>query len=164
MRLFLIFLLVGVLTSCEDSPCSNGVCTHQYVIVGLELYDLDGERIQLDSSKTSLNSKVIFSKDYSTEASTYHSVITDSEYVEVDFSGTEVTFTGWLDGQQIVEQDFIIGKDCCHIEKIEGPKLSRSLKFPQTDLLILQCFGRIQNSHTPNLVANCEKCTDHNYA
>lgn len=122
LRLLFISLLIAVLASCNDSACSAGVCTKEFAIISLEIKDPEGETIQLDSSQTYRNDELIYSQHYS-EANSYHSVITDSQLSEVEFSGSALTFKGWLAGQLVAEADFVIGKDCCHIEKLEGPEV-----------------------------------------
>lgn len=40
---------------------------------------------------------------------------------ELKKSGTTLRFVGAKDGQVMLEQDFVVGHDCCHILPLEGP-------------------------------------------
>ena len=94
-------------------------------MVSLDLFDTDGEKIYLDSSKTFLKGKVIYSQNYlqsGFSAIPYHVVITDSEMNIISSEGSNLQFNGWIDGALVVEADYIVSKDCCHIEKVQGPE------------------------------------------
>lgn len=47
--------------------------------------------------------------------------ITDAQLEEVKSSGTTIRFIGEKDGVIVVEEDFVVGHDCCHVQLIEGP-------------------------------------------
>jgi hypothetical protein len=38
----------------------------------------------------------------------------------LDFEGNEIVFFGLIEGEIVVEHKMTIGKDCCHIQLVEG--------------------------------------------
>lgn len=48
-------------------------------------------------------------------------IVSDAMKDEIKRSGTVLRFVGAKDNQVVLEQDFLVGDDCCHIEPLEGP-------------------------------------------
>ncbi|WP_421875851.1 hypothetical protein [Marinoscillum sp.] len=93
-------------------------------MITLDVVDSNGDQVTLDSGKTYSDGQLLFSESYRSEAPVFkypNVVITDSEIDQIAFDGTTLVFKSWVEGNPIPDQQFVIGKDCCHIEKLEGP-------------------------------------------
>ena len=51
----------------------------------------------------------------------FYVIITDGQMEEIEKEGTTIRFFGLINNQIVIEQDFLIGHDCCHVITIEGP-------------------------------------------
>lgn len=126
--LFTSLLFAVTFYSCKDDQLScegEVLCTEEFRMVWLELKDAEGEPVHLDSSKTYLKSELIYSQNYLQSGFSsipYHVVVTDSEIDLISSEGSELQFRGWKEGELVVEANYVVAKDCCHIEKTEGPE------------------------------------------
>lgn len=125
-KVFILVFATFLMSSCSDENCNSpGLsCTEELRYISVEIFDKNGANIVLDSTKTTAsNGFILFSQQKAEiEIFTFHTVISDSEYDQIDFDGTELTFEGWKGGGLIVNEPFVVGKDCCHIEKLTGPE------------------------------------------
>ncbi|MEL6562451.1 MAG: hypothetical protein AAFQ94_30050 [Bacteroidota bacterium] len=125
-KILTILLATFIISSCSDENCNRpGLsCTEELRYVSVEIFDENGANIILDSTTTTNASGFVLFSQQKTEIElfTSHAVVSDSEYDQIDFDGTELTFEGWKDGDLIVSEPFVVGKDCCHIEKLIGPE------------------------------------------
>lgn len=48
-------------------------------------------------------------------------VITDGQLSEINREGTNLRFIALLNDQIVIQQDFVVGHDCCHVIPISGP-------------------------------------------
>lgn len=48
-------------------------------------------------------------------------VISDGELDEINKDGTPVRFFGIIGDRIVIEQDFVVGHDCCHVQPLDGP-------------------------------------------
>ncbi len=131
MRLLLIFLsFISMAATCQDkksktqkeNPCDpNIMCTQVFVTVDLQLEGKDGQPVMLDSFYSLINGEKISPEqdDYQSKNG-FYPVATDNEMPKLDFEGTEVEFIGEKNGKKVISHKMIIGKDCCHIEKVSG--------------------------------------------
>jgi hypothetical protein len=104
-----------------DCPPTIG-CTEVFVSVTLEVVDTDGEPVALDDYNTFIDSKNEFKIDKadSNPAEGIYPVASDAQMNLLSFEGTVLTFVGVIDDQNVVEHQMTIGKDCCHIQLLEG--------------------------------------------
>lgn len=125
-KLIIVIALSGILISCDNDSCSNDIgCTEEFVMVGTSVVDSDNDPIELDSTRT-INSDGVLIFSYvkgQVPLSDNYTVVTDSEMDLLESSGSRLTMRGWQDGTELFEEDFTVGKDCCHIEKIDGPEV-----------------------------------------
>lgn len=120
-----LFIIAGCESSTEPTECDENIaCTEQFVMFTFSPTDSEDQPIYFDAyySQNIDNGNVYDSFDEQDflDAGTYM-VITDQEMEEVKKDGTTIRFFGQKDGQVIIEQDFLIGHDCCHILPLEGP-------------------------------------------
>ena len=129
MKTYLSFsvaiLFLFIANSCkevEQPDCSAVACTKEYRSISLTINDKDGNPVVLDDYYTFIDSRNRFKieqGDLSIPNGIYP-VVSDGEMDQLSFEGTILIFVGVNDGQNIVEQQFLVGKDCCHIELISG--------------------------------------------
>lgn len=123
------FLLLG-LASCSDDASPNDqdcptelLCTEQFVSLTFSPR-VNGEFVELDSYYTqNLDNGMayIFDSDHNLPISEFYIVISDAQLNDIDKEGTTLRFFGTKDNQLVIEQDFIVGHDCCHVIPLEGP-------------------------------------------
>jgi hypothetical protein len=104
--------------NCEE-PVS---CTEIFVTIDLEITNQDQEAVPLDNAYTFIDSRNKIELEITDQMRTsgIYPVATDSNISEFDFEGTTVIFVGEKDGKNLVEHQLVIGKDCCHIQLVEG--------------------------------------------
>lgn len=125
--LTIIVTLSLIVTACDDNPrCGAGVCTDLFASIVVTIKDQSGQKLWLDSSKTYRNDGLLLHSTKAPNPSYYsdttNTIINDNATSDVTYEGTEVTYVGWLGGEEIVSTDFVIGHDCCHIKKVSGPE------------------------------------------
>lgn len=108
--------------SIKDNPCDPDViCTMEFRVIKLQIQDKDGNPVQLDSYYTEFKDfNVTIDEELTQLEEGFYPVATDGEMDSVSFEGMEVTFIGIRNGSKVVKHNMIIGKDCCHIQLIEG--------------------------------------------
>ncbi|WP_258102010.1 hypothetical protein [Marinoscillum pacificum] len=122
-RITYTLFLFALLASCDENSCNDvEFCTEQLETIFVNVQDENGTVIALDSTGTFKNEQLIFISSETEPNSPLYTVLTDLDKSEVDRSGTELTFKGWKGGETYVEESYIIGHDCCHILKVEGPE------------------------------------------
>ena len=106
----------------DSSECpSDLACTEIFVTLTVKIQNRNNESVFLTRTTTSIegNSKIISKSDWD-KISAYN-VLDDLSIKDLKKSGSIVTFKGFdANNQMIVNEQFIIGHDCCHIVKIAG--------------------------------------------
>lgn len=129
LKIILPFLLLGLLSCNEDASPNDQdcptelLCTEQFVSLTFSPRT-NGEFVELDSYYTrnlDNGNTYIFNAQNNLPISEFYIVISDSEMDEVAKDGTNLRFFGTKDNQLVIEQDFIVGHDCCHVIPLEGP-------------------------------------------
>lgn len=129
-HLVILSLLITIISySCDEAGtppnCSgNFPCTEVFITIGVDIKNSSGQAVTLDSTSVTNNKSGIShsaSFDNSPGFASYYAVADDGHLDDIDFDGTTFLLEGWLDGKQVVSEEFLIGKDCCHILKLEGP-------------------------------------------
>lgn len=119
----LLAILSFVLISCDEEKCSEDtMCTLEFAMVIVRITYENGEVARLDSTSVSnLETGLSMSAE---EMEAYDDkivyLIAHDNTEGISFKGTEFSFQGWLDDQLVVEDTFLIARDCCHIELLEG--------------------------------------------
>lgn len=127
-----LIMLLGITflgLSCEDteSPleCSNDIgCTLNLVSIIHKPQDEVENGILLDNyySQNLDNGNVYdFRNPNTARTDSSYVVISDAQKDEVKSSGTTIRFFGEANGEVIIEQDFLVGHDCCHVILLQGP-------------------------------------------
>ncbi|RKQ42368.1 hypothetical protein BXY85_2978 [Roseivirga pacifica] len=132
-KLKILFATVLTLTimACEEEDCcvypdecpTNIGCTEEYRSL-LFQPTKDGQAVLLDSYyvKNLDNDNIYnFTNNDTHDRLAAYIVATDSQLEEVKKSGSTLRFVGSANNEVVIEQDFVVGHDCCHIVGIDGP-------------------------------------------
>lgn len=133
IKLTVIIIFSTVWSAChkcieDPSPCQGDIaCTEQFVSVTVP-FEFDSVNLNsLDYSETFLEDtgEKIFVKKYNQpfEIGPFHAVIlSDSQMAKINKNGSNLRFELFnKSGGLIYTATFVIGHDCCHIEKLSGP-------------------------------------------
>ena len=132
MKSLKLILLIGILAlgSCDDESMLNEVDCPAELFCTEELRTLtfhariNGESAILDSHyvKNMDNGNIYQAdplNDYLDEG--HYIVVSDTKKDELRKSGTTLTFFGIQNGEIVIQQDFVVGHDCCHVVPVSGP-------------------------------------------
>ena len=135
MKKIICLCLMIIFFGCtnENEPdCSAVACTLQLKIIFVSIKDSNGNPV-------ALNRFEVFILDSGTDITIN---INDTQYEVIKQRGTyplfgdenreesynkelEINFKGFIDNQEIVNSNYIVGADCCHVYLIEGNKSLR---------------------------------------
>jgi hypothetical protein len=129
-KLFIVFCFISLAATCQENnskdqienPCDPDImCTMEFRIINLEVRNESGGAIFLDDFYSEINGeKIEIPDDVYESKDGFYPVATDGQMKVLDFEGNEIIFYGLINGEIVVEHKMIIGKDCCHIQSIEG--------------------------------------------
>jgi len=86
----------------------------------LNIKDQAGVAVILDDYYTFLNSRSRFTANSGNQQAGEYPVVTDADMELLAEEGTTLIFVGVINDKNVVEHQMMIGKDCCHIQLIEG--------------------------------------------
>lgn len=106
------------------------VCTTEFRTVSIKVNYLSVPPTSTDIDKfytkikqtgaVVFNSNNATATDWSLWKQYGYPIISDAQMQAIDYSGTIFTFYAEHNGVVKIQEDFIVGKDCCHINKISG--------------------------------------------
>lgn len=132
-KLFFLFILNSVfIFSCSNTDdsisnlidCSANIgCTEVFVSLTFSPKNENGQPIMLDSfySQNLDNGKTYSISSGNLLNTTSYVVVTDGQLDEINQSGTNVRFFGLQGNQIVIQQDFVVGHNCCHVVPLSGP-------------------------------------------
>ena len=106
----------------EDCPAEL-LCTEEFVSL-IYRPTVNGELTPLDSyySQNLDNGNTYnFVDPTMSQLWNAYIVISDGEFEEIQKEGTTIRFFGIRDNEVVIEEDFVVGHDCCHVIPLEGP-------------------------------------------
>lgn len=130
---FLVAFLAVGLFSCKkddtaDSACENTFCTEQYVsfqvtiknqnqtpvaLDAFEVMDLDN-----DADYTIALSNMAF--EAAQQSGTYP-LVEDLQLQTIGFNQERrIQFKGYVNGQVVIQADYVVQTDCCHVDVTSG--------------------------------------------
>ena len=125
----IMFVMVSATTrSCDgvkEEPCPEDIiCTQEFKTLEVAVTNSSGDLIQLDSTSTiqlrTGETLVSTQNDGSSGTYGYHLIVSDVNKKTLDFSGELLEFNGFLNGKQIIQEQYIVAGGCCHIKVLEG--------------------------------------------
>lgn len=129
--LILTVMAIGCTKLVQDTDnstsCDNAVCTMEFRTVMVTVSNSDGIKVPLDSiSVTDLkNNEDItrqlepFEWEMAIEAGSYP-LFGDENLQKYQNQSLEVLFQGFIAGTAVVNEEFTVGADCCHVGLIKG--------------------------------------------
>jgi len=124
MRYLPIALLLLTLTACQTTKkiaCPPDViCTRIFKSVIVKIVDTTTRPIQLDEAYT-INVSTGETIHYENTGEVgYYTVLDDSYQKKMPNSTLRFQFVGMKNGERLVQEDYRITADCCHIDKLGG--------------------------------------------
>lgn len=124
MRYIFLLLLAMAMLSCNDDDLQNCngnlVCTEEFRTVLVNVVDMDGEAVSLDSyTVTNLDTDTPLTFDPIVWIDTYP-IADDSMLNELPKEGQRIEFVGLLNGEEMIRETFLVGHDCCHVILLDG--------------------------------------------
>lgn len=112
----------------EREECAMVACTEIYVTLTVSVKNDSGDNVALDSfevvdTKTGENLTVNYNDSeyqYYKEQGLYP-IFSDKYQKQYQNSETTISFKGYISNKVVVDQDFVVGADCCHVNLISGP-------------------------------------------
>lgn len=100
------------------------VCTNEFRSIFTTVVDTNGQTVELFSANTVRNStqEVVYSfqSDSMTITNGIYTVMNDGYQKQLKNQVDTFTFTGITNDNRMVEGQFVISADCCHINKVSG--------------------------------------------
>lgn len=118
--LLLFMAPVFLAASCERGKCpKNVVCTEVFSMVTVRVTDQQGVPVKLDEAYTTRSGKneTIRPEQHMEGA---YIVLDDSYLKNLQNDKDDFRFVGIKDGKKVIDEVFVIGADCCHVQKISG--------------------------------------------
>lgn len=132
MKSLIYFLSAITLFACSDddqnssTSCSDQlVCTEEFRTIIVEIANSENEPITLDFTRVTnvpINEELGVSNWLGLLSPGSHIVTDDGQFDNVEKEGTLFQFEGFIGGERAVNQEFLIGHDCCHVILLEGPE------------------------------------------
>ncbi len=125
----LVLLMISIFISCDcssNSDCVDVACTEEFVMITVNIVDNDQNSIILDyymvkdvDNNIDLTNEL---KDY------YQSYLDEGIYpifdddFQQDYQNQEIElqFIGYIDSQEVINEFYLVGADCCHVYPISG--------------------------------------------
>ena len=124
LLLLVVFVSIFIFISCdEDENCNDTICTTEFVVITITVKDQNQNPVILDSiqiiNKVSRIPLTPFSSDLvAAPESGQYALISDGD---IDDNQTlELEFKGFKNGTEIINKDYIVAADCCHVRLISG--------------------------------------------
>ncbi|MGW1456648.1 hypothetical protein ACWBC2_16805 [Salegentibacter agarivorans] len=121
-------LLVGILLftfSCgkEEKRECNGICTEEFRSISVELTNAEGNPVVLDSIalRDITNNREIDLNSTENAGNGFYSIFNDNLVPEYKNEEINLLFKGFQEENLILEQEYKVGADCCHIYHVSGP-------------------------------------------
>lgn len=124
----ILILLLNV--KCDEEyrdNCDSAVCTEIFVSVVLEIKNnADQSPYLLTDYKvilTSDNSDITPASDSYSKSQGYYVIANDMKRELFKFKNVKVEFKGYKNNDLVIQRQFTITADCCHISLVEGNTL-----------------------------------------
>lgn len=130
--LIILFLFFAGCEINDPNDCTNQACTMDFRTITVTIKDFENNPVALDSFKvTNLENgndltREVNSAEFEAMRETGVYPLFGDEYAQ-DFRNKEVeiNFKGYVDNLEIINSDFKVGADCCHVLLISGePEVS----------------------------------------
>lgn len=128
MIIYLILMIIFLGCTNEDkSDCSDVACTEEFKTITISINDSNGNPIALNrfvviilDSGTDITRSVNDTEFESMKQLGVYPLFGDENRREYENKELGINFKGFIDNHEIVNSNYIVGADCCHIHLIEG--------------------------------------------
>jgi len=127
---YLTSLLIGtaiVFIGCKDEKVTECdveslACTTEHAVVEISVTDHESNPFQLDSiAVTKIDATTpLFTENPENTTDGLYKLISDTEMEKITKEGSEVNFEGFKAGVKVVDEDYKVGHNCCHVVFIQG--------------------------------------------
>lgn len=106
----------------NDIDCDAVMCTMQFEQIHLQVLDAGGTPVMLDAFHTEDMAGNKLSADlYQYDKYTQSYIVFNDSWTYNNRNSTiQVRFVGFKNGTKVVQEDYSISTDCCHISKTSG--------------------------------------------
>lgn len=111
----------------DTSNCMDVFCTEEFRTITISVKDKDGAAVALDHYKVVVLSD---GEDITLNASSSeyewmtkngsYPLFSDKYVTKYRNKEIEINFQGFIDDELLVDSDFTVGADCCHVTLVEG--------------------------------------------
>ncbi|MDO1512749.1 hypothetical protein Q2T41_08790 [Maribacter confluentis] len=128
---FAFFIFIASCSNTDDTvkeDCNeNTVCTQNFVTIGVTVKDASGVNVPLDrfkvvDTKTDEDITLVQNQeefeDYAKDG--YYPIFSDAYRLDYQNQTTTIAFIGYNADKEIVNEEFTVGADCCHVLLISG--------------------------------------------
>ncbi|WP_339625839.1 hypothetical protein [uncultured Maribacter sp.] len=128
-----LVILSIFLVACHDKDeptqqdCTMVACTQNFVTLTVSVKDASGAAIVLDSYEViNVDSGKNLTDDFNDEENQYfkeqglYPILSDAHRVEYQNSTATLTFKGYISNEEVINEEFVVGADCCHVSLISG--------------------------------------------
>jgi len=123
--LFSIILLLSCNCNCE-SECEDVLCTEQFVTIVVTITDQDQNPFILDDyTVIDIDNNIDLTNDLKDYYQSFpddgtYPIFDDNFQQDYQNQEIEIQFIGYLNSQEVVNEYYSVGADCCHVYPISG--------------------------------------------
>lgn len=99
------------------------ICTEVYVTIGVYVQDAVSTPVLLDSLQIKLRATNESLPDENPDFSAsngYYVLVGDRSLKKLNKSGSRIQAKGYKNGKIMLDENYVIGHDCCHVLKFSG--------------------------------------------
>lgn len=133
MKYLIGLLIVLLVSNCNDSDvedepdCADIACTQEYRTITVNVKDREGNAVALDRfSVVILPNETDITADWSDNEielmakNGVYPLFSDKYSNTYRNKQIEINFKGYLDDKQVLDANYTVGADCCHVFLVDG--------------------------------------------
>ena len=130
MKNFILIIIVILgLSSCDcncNSECEDIACTEQFVMITVTIVDQDQNPIILDDyTVIDIDNNIDLTDDLMENYQSYpidgtYPIFDDRYQSDYQNQEIELHFIAYINNQEVVNEYYSVGADCCHVYLFEG--------------------------------------------
>jgi len=125
--IYFLFLLSCLSCSKNNSNCVDTFCTEEFRTITVTIKNSNGTTVALDEFKVLISAtdiditrKVNETEFEMMRKSGTYPLFGDEYSSDYENKEVRINFIGHINNQEIVNADFTVGADCCHVILVEG--------------------------------------------
>ena len=129
----IVAFLSLILVACNDNDdaeqqdCYEAICTLNFVTITVSVKDALGEPVSLDNyeiidNETGENLAADFNGDeyQYLKGQGFYPILSDANRIQYQNTTATLTFKGFRTNEEVINEDYEVGADCCHVNLISG--------------------------------------------